>query len=134
MKFQYGILLAFVIISCKSYTEKGNYATGSNIVESKDGEEYALVIMDPGFDRWFSMNKRPMNYHTLSYYENENQRYVSAWNDKVTQQAYHGPNYPFETRIDYDPSKNYGLELNYQLYYYFRYIEDVYGDRYDFPI
>ena len=63
-----------------------------------------------------------------------NARYVQAWNEKVGQQSlYNSAFYPFESRIDYNPSIDYGLELNYQLYHYFQYIEDTYGNRYNFP-
>ena len=33
----------------------------------------------------------------------------------------------YETYIDYDPYKDYGLDLNYRLYYYFQFIKDKYG-------
>lgn len=125
----------FALISCRSsYTSMEDKPKGSNIVESKNGEEYELIIIDPGFDQWFATNKRPVSFHELSYYENQNQRYAQAWNQKVSQQGLYGPNYPFENRIDYDPTKSYGLELNYKLYYYFKYIEEVYGNRYNFPM
>lgn len=128
------IVFAVLIFGCRSsYTNMDNRQKGSNIVESQNGEEYELIIMDSGFDRWFSTNRKPMNFRSLSFYENQNQRYVQAWNEKVSQQARYGPNNPFENRIDYNPNVDYGPELNYKLYYYFKYIEDMYGNRYNFP-
>lgn len=137
-----GIMKSFLLmlgllaaIGCKSIQSPGEKTRGENVIaQSEDGEEYELTIFDPDFDRWFSVNRRPASFHSLEYYEQQNRRYVQAWNQKVNQQgAYHGVNYPFENHIDYDPSIDYGLELNYKLYYYFKYIEEQFGARYDFP-
>lgn len=130
------LMLTILIVSgCKSYQGSGTRSQGSNILsKAENDDEYELTIIDSGFDRWFSVNRRPINYHTLSFYEQQNARYVRAWNQMVDQQGrYNALNYPFENRIDYDPSIDYGLELNYKLYNYFRYIEDTYGNRYNFP-
>lgn len=124
-----------ILTGCGSYQGVSDKSTGSNILtKAESGDEYELIIIDSGFDRWFSINRRPVNYHTLSFYEQQNARYARAWNEKVDQQGrYRTANYPFENRIDYNQSTDYGLELNYQLYYYFQYIEDMYGARYNFP-
>ncbi|GAA0894268.1 hypothetical protein GCM10009122_39490 [Fulvivirga kasyanovii] len=129
------ILTIFIVAGCKSYQGTGTKSQGSNILsKAENDDEYELTIIDSGFDRWFSVNRRPINYHTLSFYEQQNARYVRAWNQMVDQQGrYNALNYPFENRIDYNPSIDYGLELNYELYHYFRYIEDTYGNRYNFP-
>ncbi|UII31568.1 DUF6146 family protein [Fulvivirga ulvae] len=129
------VLATFIISGCQSYQGTGTKSQGSNILsKAENDDEYELTIIDSGYDRWFSINRRPINYHTLSFYEQQNARYVRAWNEKVSQQGrYNTINYPFENRINYDPSIDYGLELNYQLYNYFRYIEDTYGNRYNFP-
>lgn len=109
--------------------------TEANIVEPEgEEEEYELIIIDPGFNSWFATNARPVNFYSPQYYEQWNQIYVQAWNEKVDQAIYYNDrNYPFQNRINYDPSEDYGVELNYKLYYYFRYIESLFGDRYNFP-
>jgi hypothetical protein len=33
----------------------------------------------------------------------------------------------YESHIDYDALTDYGLDLNYKLYNYFRFVEDEYG-------
>jgi len=109
---------------------------GSNVIQpGEDGEEYELLIIDNNFDRWFAVNGRPITFYSPNYYEQKNRIYVSAWNEKVGQQSfYNSVNYPFEQRINYDYNIDYGVELNYQLFWYFRYIEDLYGNRYNFPV
>lgn len=131
------VLLVVVVLfaGCKTAYGPGEKTRGENIItKNEDSDKYEVIIIDPGFDRWFSINSKPMNFHTLSYYEQQNRRYVQAWNEKVDQQAaYHTVDYPFENHIYYDTSIDYGLELNYKLYYYFKYIEETYGELYDFP-
>ena len=85
-----------------------------------DSIEYALIILDPGFETWFLTQARPMWYHSQSYLESWNRQYVTAWNSK----AMTGRNSRyFETFIDYQPHVDYGLELNHKLFYYFQYVE-----------
>lgn len=113
--------------ACGSGKSTAPVRYGQNmILDRGDEDEYEVTIIDSGFDRWFATHARPVGFHSPQYYEAMNRRYVSAWNEKV---ATHGfrPNSPFQQRINYDPNIDYGLEVNYKLYYYFKYIEDVYG-------
>ena len=131
------ILLAAAITSCAG----GGMANvdrpaSPNLVSNENGdeEEYELIIIDPGYQSWKATNARPVGFYSPSYYESWNERYVAAWNDKVNQQAYYNSaNYPFENKIEYNPNIDYGLELNYELFWYFRYIHNLYGARYNFP-
>ena len=131
---RYLLPLLLVVAACTP-SKNIRTRTGSNILmERNNGEEYDLIIIDSGFDRWFSQHAKAPTFYSLPYYEQQNRRYVSAWNEKASMpQFYNSTNYPFENQIDYDYSKSYGLELNYRLFYYFKYIEDVYGARYSFP-
>lgn len=107
-----------------------------NLVNQEDSEEeeYELTIIDPGFNTWFMTNARPINFYPHSFYQQWNYQYVVAWNEKVNQQVYYShPNYPFENRIDYSPHIDYGVELDYQLFWYFRYVQSLYGRVYNFP-
>ena len=108
---------------------------GPNVINpDEDEEEYELVIIDSGFDRWATTNQKPIGYYSPWYYAQKNRIYVQAWNERADQQGfYRSENYPFEQRINYDYSIDYGVELNYQLFWYFKYIEDLYGRRYNFP-
>ena len=87
----------------------------------EDSVSYELVVLDPGFECWFLTRSKAANYHTQSYYEGWNQRYVHAWNYQRMGYRYseliHG-------NIDYDPNTDYGLEINHKLFYYFMYVEN----------
>ncbi len=100
------------------------------IQNEEDDDEYEVIIIDSGFNTWFATNSKPMNFYSPQYYENKNKMYVTAWNDLFYQ--YRG-NSPFENRIDYDFSIDYGVELNYKLFWYFKYVESKYGRFYNFP-
>lgn len=102
--------------------------------DNDEEEEYELIIIDPGFNTWFMTNARPVNFYSHSFYQQWNHRYVVSWNEKVNQQLYYNHrNYPFENRIEYNPHINYGVALDYQLFWYFRYVQSMYGHIYNFP-
>lgn len=91
---------------------------------SDDGDEteYELIIFDPGFDRWFARNSRPQGFYELNYLENWNRQLAQQWNTKLgTSRRWDcAP----QTYLDYDPRIDYGKELNYKLFFYFRYMHE----------
>ena len=136
MKHLLYIITFLSLAACSAGGIPQNDAPASpNLVsQQEDEEEHELIIMDTGFQAWKATYAKPVSYYSPSYYEQWNERYVRDWNEKVGLQGAHTPvNYPFENRINYRPTEDYGLELNYELFWYFRYIESLYGDRYNFP-
>jgi hypothetical protein len=88
-----------------------------------DSLEYSLVVLDPEFEAWLA--KQPSkNFYSQKYYENRNQRYVSEWNQRYLSSGSQNSDL-YETYIDYDYQTDYGLDLNYKLYYYFRFFEET---------
>jgi hypothetical protein len=119
--------VVFLVSACGSGKMAGPVRYGQNmILDRGEEDEYELVIIDTGFDNWFATHARPMNFYSPQYYASMNRQYVAAWNEKVLTHG-HRPNSPFQQQINYDPGIDYGLEVNYKLFYYFKYIEDVYG-------
>lgn len=96
----------------------GNKAAG------EDSTEYELIVLDPGFDSWYMLQDSPARYRTQQYYEGWNRQYVSEWNALARQP---GRRSFFNTIIGYEPSEDYGFELNHKLFYYFQYVENVLG-------
>lgn len=88
---------------------------------SVDTVKYDLIIIDPGFETWLSM-KPSKEVYSKEYYEQKNRLYVSEWNQRYLTS---GNNDLYETYIDYSPNIDYGLDLNYKLYYYFRFFEET---------
>jgi hypothetical protein len=121
MKKSCAILLFILAIAACNLTQKTATVTiGNTPEEDQDSVRYELIILDPGFESWMISNARPVWFHSKVYLENWNRQYVSAWNSKSVsgrQGRY------FDTYIDYQNHIDYGLELNYKLFYYFQYVE-----------
>lgn len=114
--------LLFVFAACSLSKKAGKISIDVAQEEVSDSVTYELIVLDPGFDTWMVTNARPIWYHSQSYLESWNRQYVAAWNGRVM--AGRSSRY-FETFIDYKPDVDYGIELNYKLYYYFQYVERV---------
>jgi hypothetical protein len=113
-----GILL--LIAACS--TPKGIVKVKSIAEETTsedDSLEYSLETFDSRFETWYMMHGGPASYRSQSYYETWNRQYVSEWNYKATT----GRNSFFEPIIGYEPTVDYGFELNHKLFYYFMYVE-----------
>ncbi len=102
--------------------------SGLKVIENEeltvnDSIEYELETFDGKFETWYQLHKLPSMYRSLEYYESWNQRYVIAWNTK----AMHSGSSFFEPIVGYDPTEDYGFDLNHELFYYFQYVEKVLG-------
>lgn len=88
-----------------------------------DSTEYELLIFEIGYETYL-ITQLPMEFYSESYYKNWNIRYVIEYNQRYLS----GPQKElYENEINYDPMINYGLEVEYKLYHYFRYFEKKYG-------
>jgi len=101
---------------------------------SESGEEYDIIITDPGYES-FLVTQKPMNFYSQQYYESWNRFYVNDWNTKVVTQQYQAAMYEgvFDTYINYEPNTNYGLMVNYKLYNYFLFVQKRYGVVFNVP-
>lgn len=94
------------------------------MIADNDSTEYQLIVLDPGFESYLA-TQPSANFHSQNYYENWNKQYVMEWNMRHRNPLRYGGFY--ETEIHYNPMVDYGLDLNYRLYYYFQFIKDKYG-------
>ena len=85
----------------------------------KDSIEYELLVFDVGYDAYLA-TQPSMNFYSESYYKTWNALYVQEWN---TRYRSHSFKELYENYIDYDLRTEYGLKVEYQLYYFFRYFE-----------
>jgi hypothetical protein len=118
--------LCLIVVLCllagnRTYAVQKTDSTKTAKIETagNDSDTYELVVLDPSYET-FLVSQPPMNFYSESYYKNWNMQYVSIWNEKFVTAAHTGL---FENEIDYNPSVNYGLELEYRLYYFFRFFE-----------
>jgi hypothetical protein len=120
------ILFLIVLVSgffaCRTQKHAINIESNQPEAESVDSVEYVLETFDAKFETWYALHNSPSQYRSKSYYEGWNQRYVSAWNYNASDP---GKNWFFEPVVGYDPTIDYGFELNHKLFYYFMYVENV---------
>ena len=118
------LLATLAIASCGTTKPSATQKQKVEMIAHNDSTEYSLIVLDSGFEGYIA-TKPPANYHSQQYYENWNRQYVVEWNIRHRNPLRYGGFY--ETAIDYDPMENYGLALNYRLYYYFQFIKERYG-------
>mgnify|MGYP000860079583 CR=1 FL=1 len=127
-KFLLFSALIAIIISCKSPIELTNQDYQSTAIEqdtvriANDKLEYEIIIIEPGFNSWLVRMAKPEGYYSIEFLEGRNQIYVAEWNRRVLQPSIYRANL-YEMQIDYNPSTNYGYDVNYKLYNYFIYFQ-----------
>lgn len=120
------ILMSLAFVACQTTkpAAKGNAETAKISEAESDSTEYELIVMDALFDS-FLATQPSMEFYFNEYYRNWNTQYVNEWNIRHSNPLRYGDFY--QTQIDYIPYIDYGIELNYQLYNYFLFIEKEYG-------
>jgi len=117
------VLLALFVSTAHAQKKQGTFKIeGDTLV--KDSVEYELIVLDPGYETFLATQK-PASFFSQEYYETWNYRYVTEWNMRHDNPLRYDGLY--ETNIYYDPFTDYGLDLNYRLYYYFRFFEEKNG-------
>ena len=113
------------------------YACGTSPIKSKtivkeepvviknDSLAYEITIIDIGFTTYLNTIARPPGFHSQFYLENKNRVYVSIWNSRVNNPTNFNTNI-YENRIDYDLNVNYGYDVNYKLFNYFKFAQRKY--------
>jgi len=125
------LLLSITIlffIGCNAQKDNSGNKSDAGITKIENGQviisnpelEYEVIIMDPGFERWFFANRKPKNYFDLNFLEMKNRRWVQVWNSR----AMRGSDL-IEYTIDYNAQTNYGYEVNYMLYHYLLYFQEA---------
>ncbi|SMO67007.1 hypothetical protein SAMN06265379_104271 [Saccharicrinis carchari] len=120
------LLFMLAVMACHTTkpVTKGDTATAKISEATSDSTQYELIVMDARFDS-FLATQPPKSFYSNQYLSNWNQQYVTEWNIRHNNTLRYGDFY--ETRIDYSPHIDYGIDLNYQLYNYFLFIEKEYG-------
>ncbi len=128
MKSLYGIILLSVLMWACAPSSRLVTPPASNVIDlsqnNEDQEEYEVSVFDPGFETWFTTTWNSAKDRSENYYSHWNQMYVSAWNYKVGRP---GSARFFENTIQYDPTIEYGMEVERKLYYYFRWVDTQLG-------
>jgi len=120
-------ILFFWSCATKSMVSKKTISKKEEPVRiANDSLEYEIIIIDIGFNSYLA-TAMPMSYYSIDYLEHKNQLYVTLWNERFI--SNYKPNL-YENQIDYDFNISYGLEVNYKLYNYFKFVEKKYGEKF----
>jgi hypothetical protein len=123
------LFISIAFLACKSQKQAVKGEAPEVKIETgtadNDSTEYELVVFDPAYETFLASQPYPKWYYSNEYYRNWNIQYVTEWNYRHDNPSTYGSFY--ETRIDYNPNIDYGLDLNYRLYQYFQFIEKEYG-------
>jgi hypothetical protein len=128
----YYLAIGLFLFGCgpttKTITEETQLPEGAVRI-ANDDLEYEIIIIDPGFETYLISNAKPANFYSQSYYETKNKFYVIEWNIRAKNPLRYNPNI-YENVIEYDFNIDYGLDVNYKLYNYFKFVEYKYQQRF----
>jgi hypothetical protein len=122
MSFFIGIM-TLLIGACAPVKEVPK-TSAALIKDSKDTTEYQLIIIDPGFDQWYLINFTEAKDRSNEYYRYKDMVAVLNWNNYFSAGRY---DRVIDSYIDYRPDIDYGIDVNRKLYWYFKYVDSVYG-------
>lgn len=133
MKKFYYLILIFSIAACVTHKQSIAKTSGEEkaVVIANDSLAYKIIILDIGFNTYLNSIAQPMHFYSEAYYKLKNDFYVNEWNRNVLS-SNAGFRNLFEQTIDYDPSIDYGLEVNYKLFNYFKFVEYKYRYKFNF--
>ena len=126
------LVVSLFLISCG--TQQKNVTSADETQEEKpvrianDSLEYEITIIDIGFYNYLNSIAMPMSYYDQDFLEMRNQLYVAEWNSRARNSSQFDPNI-YENVIDYQANTNYGLEVNYKLFWYFQFAQRKYKMR-----
>jgi hypothetical protein len=126
------LALSLAIYSCGSGNKMNSVSSeiskNDTIKIENDSLEYKIIIIETGFNSWL-FSQPPRGFYGQSKLENSNQQFVSEYNARVLQ-SNRFPRNLYERQIDYDPTIDYGYEVNYLLYNYFVFFQQKYNQKF----
>ncbi|NQY07295.1 MAG: hypothetical protein HRT68_14160 [Flavobacteriaceae bacterium] len=95
------------------------------ITISNPDAEYDIIIIEPGFAQWLA-TQLPKESYTADVLAIRNRTKVAEWNRRVGQPTRFNAQL-YEQPINYFSNVDYGLEVNYKLFMYFKFFEKKYS-------
>lgn len=116
-------MMALLMIWACSPVKEASTTSAALARDSLDSTVYDIVIIDPHFDQWYSLNYGPAQDRSNEYYRAKNHTAAIRWNDYYRSGKHSNV---IESYLDYRPEVDYGIEVNRKLYWYFKYIRSNY--------
>lgn len=103
-----------IVITTKPQREESN-------PENEEEEEWEIIVFDAGYEG-FLATQHAKEFYSESSLKVKNTMMVAEWNYRYRLPSAYNPNI-YEVSIDYRPMTDYGLEFEYRLYMFFRFME-----------
>ncbi len=119
------VLISFFLFSCSTTQEPAKTSDENTLSFDKNGDgEWEIIVLDPEYNS-FLITQQPKEYYSEQTLKIKNTFYVTEWNIRYSQPFRYNPNI-YEVKIDYNPDEKYGLEFEYRLYMFFKFVEKKY--------
>lgn len=82
---------------------------------------HEATVLDAGFDS-FVATQKGIDFYSNDYLKTKNKFLVNEWNSRCNQPSVYDRKI-YEATIDYDSKTNYGKEVEYKLYMFFKFME-----------
>lgn len=127
LPYLFCLLFALSCSSTRTNTPVDPHSSAMTFEPNEDGE-YDIVVMDTQFDVYLRTIAQPKWYYSYDYYRTKNRIFVTIWNQRHAMPMSYNPNL-YAVSIDLDPRIDYGLDFEYKLYNFFKFIEWKYRVR-----
>lgn len=123
------LVISLLICSCGTQQKK-SISSHKNLPEGavrivNESLDYEIIIIDVGFETYLNSIAQPANFYSQQFYEGKNKFYVAEWNIRAKNPMRYDSSI-YENEINYDSNTDYGLDVNYKLYNYFKFVEHKY--------
>lgn len=128
------IVISLFMFQCKSGVnttsnkmdvEVDRTVSNDTIRISNPESDYDIVIIEPGFFDWL-ITQQPKENYTQKFLEMRNAVFVQAWNQRALNPSLYD-NKLYQMEINYFTNVDYGMEVNYKLFMYFRFFQSKYN-------
>lgn len=124
------ISMLSIFYSCTSQHNNSKKIDDSKIsFQPKEEGEYDIIVLDPQYEIFLKTIARPKFFYEETYYKSKNRLFTTIWNQRFLNPFQHNPNV-YTVSIDLDPTIEYGLDFEYKLYNFFKFMEWKYKIRF----
>ena len=129
----YIVLISVTLFACSTskrhFSDVNMLASKTDTIRIANNDlHFEVMIIDAGFSSWLNTRAYTRGFHSESYLENKNIAYITEWNTRAMQPEIYDSNL-YDMTIDYNPTTSYGYEVNYLIYNYLVYFQNVYNQR-----
>lgn len=119
-------IAGFLFWACgSSPMHQKNIVKEEPVIIANDSLEYEITIIDIGFTSFLNSIAKPAGYYSQNYLEARNNVWVIEWNRRARNLNQFDSSI-YENIIDYQPSIDYGYDVNYKLFNYFLFAQQKY--------